>query len=491
MRHEIVIIGSGLGGLACGRLLAEEGHDVVVLEQGRQPGGCLQSYRRDGLSYDTGMHYVGGLAPGQSMHTAFRMLHLDTLPWQQLDPEGFDHFIFGQDEYRLANGYDAIGARLAEQFPQDEQALQELVEALRQTEDGLVERVTGGQAIGEQTVDQMSINAYDELTARFSDPRLIQVLGGSAMKMELRRDSFSWFSYLHALSGYVPSAWRLKCDSAQIVHSLVDGIKADGGSVVCCARVEQLVEEQGRLTKAVCADGRVFEGDVFISDIHPTLTFGMIPNSQVLRPMFKRRVQRLVNTTGMFTVSLALKPGTIPYRNYNQYVYAPGTDVWGLTEDTRHVRGVMVSYRVPDDYEGANAEVSARQLDLLTPMSWQECSRWASLPPGHRGLDYMMWKQQKAEEAVRLAETAVPGLRAAIDRCHVSTPLTWHDYTLTPDGAAFGVRKDCRNALLTTFSIVTPLPNLLLTGQNVMLHGIEGVTMTAIGTVAKVKTINQ
>lgn len=487
MHHNIIIIGSGLGGLACGRLLAEEGHAVVVLEQGRQPGGCLQSYRRDGLSFDTGMHYIGGLTPGQSMHTAFRMLHLDTLPWQQLDSDGFDHLFFGKDEYRLANGYETIGARLAERFPDDKQALERLVDELRQTEEGLVERVTGGENIGEATVDQLSINAYDELTARFTDPRLIQVLGGTAMKMELRRDTFSWFSYLHALSGYVPSAWRLKGDSAQIVRSLVDGIKADGGSVVCGARVVQLIEEQGRLTKAVCADGRVVEGDVFISDIHPTLTFGMIADSQVLRPMFRRRVQRLVNTTGMFTVSLALKPGTIPYRNYNQYVYAPGTDVWRLTEDTSRVRGVMVSYRVPADYDDNHKEVSARQLDLLTPVSWQECSRWATLPPGHRGLDYMMWKQQKAEEAVCLVETAVPGLRAAIDRCHVSTPLTWHDYTLTPEGAAFGVRKDCRNALLTTFSVVTPLPNLLLTGQNVMLHGIEGVTMTALATVAKVK----
>ena len=47
-------------------------------------------------------------------------------------------------------------------------------------------------------------------------------------------------------------------------------------------------------------------------------------------------------------------------------------------------------------------------------------------------------------------------------------------------GAAYGVRKDCRNLLMTTLSPRTPIPNLLLTGQSLMLHGVEGVTMPAI-----------
>ena len=65
---------------------------------------------------------------------------------------------------------------------------------------------------------------------------------------------------------------------------------------------------------------------------------------------------------------------------------------------------------------------------------------------------------------------------------YTSTPLTWRDYTLTPGGSAFGIRKDCRQPLLTMLSPRTPIPNLLLTGQNLMLHGLEGVTMTALQT---------
>lgn len=69
MKYEVVIIGSGLGGLVCAHILSKAGKRVLVLEKNSQPGGCLQSYRRDGLTFDTGFHYVGGLGEGQSLHT--------------------------------------------------------------------------------------------------------------------------------------------------------------------------------------------------------------------------------------------------------------------------------------------------------------------------------------------------------------------------------------------------------------------------------------
>jgi all-trans-retinol 13,14-reductase len=67
-----------------------------------------------------------------------------------------------------------------------------------------------------------------------------------------------------------------------------------------------------------------------------------------------------------------------------------------------------------------------------------------------------------------------------VEKQYTSTPLTYRDYTLTPCGSAYGVRKDCRNLLMTMLSPRTPIPNLLLTGQNLILHGVEGVTKTAV-----------
>ena len=55
---KCVIIGSGLGGLACGCILSKNGYEVTVLEQGFQIGGCLQTFRRGDAVFETGMHYT-------------------------------------------------------------------------------------------------------------------------------------------------------------------------------------------------------------------------------------------------------------------------------------------------------------------------------------------------------------------------------------------------------------------------------------------------
>ncbi len=59
MKYDVIIIGSGFGGLVCAHILSKAGKSVLVLERQAQAGGCIQSYRRDGLMFDTGLHYVG------------------------------------------------------------------------------------------------------------------------------------------------------------------------------------------------------------------------------------------------------------------------------------------------------------------------------------------------------------------------------------------------------------------------------------------------
>jgi phytoene dehydrogenase-like protein len=93
---------------------------------------------------------------------------------------------------------------------------------------------------------------------------------------------------------------------------------------------------------------------------------------------------------------------------------------------------------------------------------------------------------QKIKECIALAERVIPGLSGKISEVYTSSPLTYRDYTLTSQGSAYGLRKDYNNPMLTTLSPRTPVPNLLLTGQSLMVHGIHGVTMTALMTCAEI-----
>lgn len=483
-KYDIAIIGSGLGGLACGHILSSEGYRVLILEREAQPGGCLQSYRRDGLDFDTGFHYIGGLGKGEALYQPFRMLGLTDLPWVRLDDDCFDRVHIAGQHFDFAQGYQRFAQKMAEHFPGEREGLQALVGLFQHNSlhqlDALNPALSTASLIqSPHCAMDLSTPAWQWLHDHFHNELLINVLSGNTTRYELRKDTLPLYTMAHINSSYIASSWRLRGNGNMIVKALTDAIRAKGGEIRCNAEVRELVEQGGKIVKAVCANGNCYEATTFISDIHPALTYQLIGESIHVKKSMRMRVSLLANTYGMLTASLVIKPHALPYVNHNEYVYAR-PNLWEHYEQDHPVSGVMASYRVPED--GAQY---VRQIDLLTPVDWPECSPWAGTKAGHRGQDYEQWKQQKADECISLAETAIPGLRSAVERQYVTSPLTYRDYTHTPNGSAFGLRKDCGNPLLTFLSPRCRIPNLLLTGQSLMVHGIEGVTMTALMTCAE------
>lgn len=477
MKYDVIIIGSGLGGLACAHILSKAGKSVLVLEKGTQPGGCLQAYRRNGMSFDTGFHYVGGLDEGQSLYKPFKMLGLNRLSWQRLD-EAFDRIQIGEQEFSFMQGYDNFMEALQQHFPNERKALQQYACLLKRTEE------EQRQLLAPDTSDFSSPlfekGAWQYLTDTFQHPLLINVLSATSLKMELRKESLPLFSFLHGNASFIESSWRLKGPGSLIADSLIQDIRNQGGEIVCRAAVEELIEKDRKLVSARCSDGRVFEGGYFISDVHPAVTCNWIKQSECMRSIYRKRIGALENTFGMLTISLVVKPRTIKYFNWNQYIYRE-PDVWTFHQGNRPVKGLLVSARPPED-----GSEYLQQMDLLTPMTWDKLKSWTQTCIGHRGESYTEMKRQLADECMELAERFIPGLRNMVTQAYVSTPLTYRDYTGTPEGSAYGIRKDYHNPMMTLLSPRTPLPNLLLTGQNLMLHGIHGVTLTALFTCAEI-----
>lgn len=62
---DVIVIGSGIGGLACAGLLSRVGQRCLVLEQHYIAGGCTHAFEEHGYEFDTGLHYVGNIEKRQ------------------------------------------------------------------------------------------------------------------------------------------------------------------------------------------------------------------------------------------------------------------------------------------------------------------------------------------------------------------------------------------------------------------------------------------
>ena len=268
--------------------------------------------------------------------------------------------------------------------------------------------------------------------------------------------------------------------SQQMADALAQVIADGGGRVVSGECVSALHVSPERMATAVeTASGHTYSADYYISAIHPSrLTdicdAGAFPKS------YRMRVASIPNTYSAFTLYIKLKPETFRYINHTCYYQDDYGLVWqhGEYDAETWPRGFM--YMTPsDDPQGDYA--SKMIINCLMPFS--AVAQWSDTTVGRRGAAYEAWKQQHAERVLDRMERLHPGFKTCVDQLWTSSPLTIRDFYNQPEGALYGVRKDCKDIMLSQLPIWTKVKNLLLTGQNVNLHGICGVPLTAVNTV--------
>ncbi|MDR1815048.1 MAG: NAD(P)/FAD-dependent oxidoreductase [Tannerella sp.] len=494
MRYDVVITGGGLGGLQCGFILAKKGMNVCVLEKNSRTGGCMQTFRRDGHLFDTGFHYVGGLDEGQPLHRLFSYFGLTDLPWKRLDENGFDEIILNGESFMYVNGYERFAEYLSERFPQQRENLKRYVALLKSVSDNIFDAFNASDKAVFYEKSLFARSAYEYLRSEITDPLLRNVLSGASLKMELNPSTLPLYPFAQINSAFIQSAWRLRGGGSQITDSLADSIKRMGGTVRTNAEVTSIIEENRKIAAVEINNSERIEADFFIADIHPSAVLSLIKESEVIRNVFRKRIDNLENTFGFFTVQLALPNDTVPYINRNIFIFENADDVWNYADyspEKPNTCAMVATNLSPVNsiVKGENnATEYASTIDILTPMYKQEVEQWKDTTVGHRGADYEAYKACKAEALINLAASHGE-LREALrsyKSLYTSTILTYRDYTGTPDGSAYGIRKNYNSLLTTVLSPRTPEPNLFLTGQNLNIHGVLGVSMTSFLTCAEI-----
>lgn len=486
-RYDIVIVGSGLGGLVCGAILSKEGFKVCILEKNRQIGGNLQTFVRDKCIFDSGVHYIGGLAEGQNLHQIFKYLGImDQLKLKRLDLDAFDEVLFNGDEraYKLAQGYDRFVENLVRDFPDERKAIETYCEAIRNVcEKFPLYNLRNGSYF--EKMEAVEIGAKTFIESLTENKTLRQVLAGNNLLYAGVADKTPFYVHALVLNSYIESAWRCVDGGSQIARLLAKVIRNNGGTIRKHANVCRLQEENNNLQYAELEDGERVYGERFISNIHPVKTLEMT-ESVLIRPVYRNRLKSLENSISVFILNIVLKKNSFPYLNRNYYGYK-SLDVWdGMDyDDASWPKNYALFFSA-----SSKSEEYAETATLMAYMKYEEVAPWAQTfnTDSHetdRGESYRAFKRRKAEQLLDLVEAKFPGFRQHIHAWYAATPLSFRDYIGTDDGSMYGITKDFNEPWRTFISTRTKISNLFLTGQNLNLHGILGVTFSALVTCAE------
>ena len=485
MQKKVIIIGSGLGGLSTGVILAKNGYEVTVLEQGVQVGGCLQCFTRRGAKFETGMHFIGSAAHGQTLNKLMRYLEIDRkVKLSQLNPLGYDVVVLDGKRYEFANDKEAFIKKMTEYFPDQHSNLCRYY--------NLIEDISTASSLhslkyaeSDSTLNmEYQLRSISEVIDEvISDPILAKVLVGNLPLYAAEKDKTPFSTHAFIMDFYNQSAFRVKGGSDKIASALVDTINRYGGNVQTKRKVTKIICDDTHAVGVEVNGKDIIYCDIIISDAHPIRTLELL-DTKLIRPAFRKRINHIPQTVGGFSVYLHFKKNTVPYLNYNYYGYQ-GDTPWNCEKYTEQdwPKGFLYMHFCPEnDQQYASTGV------ILSYMQMKDVEKWKGTTVGRRGKEYEEFKRAKAEKLLDVLEQHFPGIRSQIETYYTSTPLTYLNYTGTEGGSMYGNTKDINAGNACRVPHRTKVPNLYLTGQNINSHGMLGVLVGSIVTCSELLT---
>src|SRR5579864_7177702 len=128
---DVIVVGSGMGGLTTGALLAKHaGKRVLVLERHYTAGGFTHAFHRPGYEWDVGVHYIGQMQnPASPVRAAFDYITEGRLTWNPM-PDVYDEIRIADRVYEFRSGVERFRAGLLASFPGEDRAIDHYLAAV-------------------------------------------------------------------------------------------------------------------------------------------------------------------------------------------------------------------------------------------------------------------------------------------------------------------------------------------------------------------------
>ncbi|MGI6856230.1 phytoene desaturase family protein [Mesorhizobium sp. 1B3] len=483
--YDVAVIGSGIGGLTAAALLADKGLRVIVFEQHDRPGGFCHHWIRRArdqetrerllFRFDSGVHDFSGWWPDGTLDVLLRRLgKADAVSWRRLDHR-FDYDGFRLDVPREWRGLiDLLGRR----FPHDAAGIARLFDEIHEIYGAMyaTARYHNGFPGAPQTPkDAMAFASEFPLAAAWVDRPWRTFIGRYVTDEAARALIEGIAAYrthdpaLISVGAMVPlyayffiGGAYPEGGSGHFAQVLADAIKERGGEVRLRTGVTRVLQEDGAATGVVARDYRGNETTVrataVVCNADPgTLARDLLEESSQRRLML-HQFGEIVPSCSAVGMHVGLR-GTV---DVPPIVHVKDGDVHTEVIFTK----VVDSSCAPDGY-------STIDLFQLTPPD--ESATWfppaatdKDLKPFRRSQPYLDRKAAISAKMLDVARRIVPDLDGRIIYQSDASPVTFHRYGWTRDGAIYGLRNPGGG-----LPVRTPVRNLVLAGAMTLGGGIE------------------
>ncbi|MEM7554512.1 MAG: NAD(P)/FAD-dependent oxidoreductase [Cyanobacteria bacterium P01_A01_bin.84] len=500
MQTDVVVIGSGIGGLSCGALLAKYGFRVIVCESHSIPGGAAHSFTRQGFRFDSGPSLHSGLSYSPSTNPLRQVLDIidedldcatyDT--WGCCLPEGDFNTTVGAEQFceilTQLRGDKAVAEwrKLQEVMQHLSQAAIALPPAGLRYDFGAV--ITMGRFIPALLQHGLSIS---KITGAFSD-----------VMDDFIQDPFirNWLNLLCFLLSGLPASGTSAAEmafmfaewykpgvvldypiggSGAIVDALIRGLKKYGGKLILNAHVEKILVENKRAVGVCLRNGEEIRASkAVVSNASIWDTLKLLP-SYALPESFQQQRQQTPQCESFMHLHLGIDAKDIRSDLACHYIVVNDWEK-GIAATQN---AILIS--IPSVLDPSLAPPGKHAIHVYTPGN-EPYSIWKGM--NRKSTEYLQQKQRRSQVMWQALERIIPDIRYRCELNLVGTPLTQERY-LRRDRGTYGPAISADKGIFP--SSRTPLSGLLCCGDSTFpgigLPAVAASGMISANTLASVK----
>ena len=518
---DVIVIGSGIGGLSCAAYLSKVGKKVLVLEQHYIAGGCCHVFDEKGVEHETGIHYVGNI---DKRNEILDLITVEPIEWCKMGAGPgsgpgagvYDEICIEGETYLFRAGEENFISDLSKRFEGEESGIRKYIDLVKKVAKKdlffnlkIIKSkwltLLGHYYLKYYDTDYYkytNTSAYDIIKTFTNNETLIAVLGGQFGDYGPTPKKANFFIHASIVNHYLEGGYFPKGGPGSIIKNIIPTIEASGGRVLVNAAVDTLlVGDSGgdtkitKITKIVgvqLANGDKIYAKKVVSAVGLNNTFNRLIPDELLENdsvnKYKKMIEKIGSSTGFIYCFVNLE-GTseeLGLRDSNIWVY-PDKDYDKLLETfeediKNNPMPMFIASSSAKDSSWNDRYPNKSSMILLTLAKKEWFEQWENEECMKRNLDY---KDLKEHMAHRLINEGLykfyPKTIGKISHYEVGTPLTNQFYLGCLDGEGYGLdTNNYRYSVAHELRPETSIKNLYLTGQDICTLGFTGALMGGI-----------